>query len=59
MSKVYDYNEAMELDEAADFTDRFIEELLLENHDLKQVNEGLREQIKFLMGNRAATPRQL
>jgi len=54
MSKIYEYNKYMEeidclMEEQTEFREKFIDELLLENFDLKQENKGLREQIKFLM----------
>lgn len=56
MSKIDDFETNMaeifaEIDEQSEFRDRFIEDLLLENHDLKSEVKGLKEQIKFLLRN--------
>ena len=57
MSKVYEYNKfTEELDclqeEQTEFREKFIDDLLLENHDLKEKNEDLRNQVKFLLGGK-------
>jgi len=54
MSKVDDFETSMaeifmSIDEQSEFRDRFIEDLLLENHDLKEQIKNYKEQIKFLL----------
>lgn len=54
MSKINDFDENMaeiflSIDEQSEFRERFIEDLLLENHELKKRIDKLEDQVKFLL----------